>query len=410
MIDSPVIPAPASGHPVALCGADLELPALYTRLLKLGWDEVPPWKFLRGERFREVQRRVAAEAAGESLIPFAVHTQRDTVACFRPRAHGAAQVLMLHPRLGLESFTLEPSFEAWLQGVSDAWESRESHELEAPRGRPLPSPTPTMDEGQDTRSTTRRHLLRVLREHDVDLDFVSVEAEDRAPADPAQRRLHERVRGERGERLYADMLFVLTQHRYPDRMARWLWSRILAHKRELTRLLGREVQVTVASLDFLTQHSHLVDGALVLCSEDELNQVADVALRDGLTGLFDQATFKVRLQRELERTTRYHSPLSLLICDLDHSQAPERRARPPGRGRGPGRGRRDPLRRGAGRRRPARYGGEEFAILLPRPLAEDADPGPADSARRRSALRRDPERDLSCGVAAAPEDGRRPTS
>ncbi|MFH1879115.1 MAG: GGDEF domain-containing protein [Candidatus Omnitrophota bacterium] len=42
------------------------------------------------------------------------------------------------------------------------------------------------------------------------------------------------------------------------------------------------------------------------------------AVHDGLTGLYTQKYFKEHLEREINRSKRYHSPVSLIMCDIDH--------------------------------------------------------------------------------------------
>lgn len=42
------------------------------------------------------------------------------------------------------------------------------------------------------------------------------------------------------------------------------------------------------------------------------------AVHDGLTGLYTQKYFKEHLEREINRSQRYKSPLSLVMCDIDH--------------------------------------------------------------------------------------------
>jgi diguanylate cyclase (GGDEF)-like protein len=47
-------------------------------------------------------------------------------------------------------------------------------------------------------------------------------------------------------------------------------------------------------------------------------QLRELALRDGLTGLYNHRHFHVLLKDELERATRYKRPFALIILDLDH--------------------------------------------------------------------------------------------
>ncbi|MEA3489823.1 MAG: GGDEF domain-containing protein [Candidatus Omnitrophota bacterium] len=42
------------------------------------------------------------------------------------------------------------------------------------------------------------------------------------------------------------------------------------------------------------------------------------AVHDGLTGLYTQKYFKEHLEREIHRSQRYKSPLSLVMCDIDY--------------------------------------------------------------------------------------------
>jgi len=405
------------------------LPADYVRFTELGLSGLPPWELLSGEsflrRYGELNApRGASEGSSEAnrlLVPFAERPDRKQVACFCavPRS---PQVIILGVGGSFDRrFTQLPDFGAWVRLAMEDFLARgvtPSPEAELPdpgleSSARSPQPLPLDSEPQpakDSRTTTRKHLMRVLCESELDLGFVSVEAGDQPLRSASMRRHHERVKRERGERLYADMLFVLTQHRYPERMARWLWKRILRHKQELGERLGRPVEVTVASLDYLNSHQDLVEGSLVLCSEDELSQAADVALRDGLTGLFDQATLKLRLKREIERVKRYGGQLSLILLDLDRFKAlNDEHGHLAGDGVLAELGQ---LIEGLARSVDivARYGGEEFAVLLPETSSEDAW---QFAERARLAIQRHFAETfkvtVSLGVATYPGDGLGPT-
>ena len=93
-------------------------------------------------------------------------------------------------------------------------------------------------------------------------------------------------------------------------------------------------------------------------------RLAQLAVTDGLTGLYNHRHLHERLALEIERSARNGLPLSLLMIDVDHFKAyNDRNGHPTG----------DQLLRqlarimGDGRRANdfvARYGGEEFAIVL----------------------------------------------
>lgn len=98
----------------------------------------------------------------------------------------------------------------------------------------------------------------------------------------------------------------------------------------------------------------------------------EMAIHDGLTGLYNHREFHRLLQAELERSQRYKHPLSLLMLDIDHfkrvndtyghqsgDQVLHILA--------------DQLRNGIRKvDYAARYGGEEFIIVLPEMIAPDA--------------------------------------
>jgi diguanylate cyclase (GGDEF)-like protein len=94
------------------------------------------------------------------------------------------------------------------------------------------------------------------------------------------------------------------------------------------------------------------------------SRLAQLAVTDGLTGLFNHRHLHERLALEIERSARNGLPLSLLMIDVDHFKSyNDRHGHPAG----------DELLRqlarimGDGRRANdfvARYGGEEFAIVL----------------------------------------------
>jgi len=56
-------------------------------------------------------------------------------------------------------------------------------------------------------------------------------------------------------------------------------------------------------------------------------------VKDGLTGVHNRRYFLERLKAEFQHSQRQQTSSSLMIFDLDHFQAGERHARPPGRRR-----------------------------------------------------------------------------
>ncbi len=250
----------------------------------------------------------------------------------------------------------------------------------------------------------RRRLLRMVEEDEIDLDFVAAEAGDR-PLDAGERARHERIRAERGDRFHADLIFALAHERLPPDEAERLWAALRAHRARMALALGRPVSIAVGALDYLTAGASEEGESLVICRERRLASLADVALRDGLTGLFDHATFRARLRGELDRFQRHRSPFAVLLLDVDRfKEVNDRHGHRVGDAvlRRIARLIRDEARRIA---TPARVGGDELAVLLP-------GAGPSDAAALGERLRSRIAGafasltgvTVSIGVAACPDD------
>jgi diguanylate cyclase (GGDEF)-like protein len=136
-------------------------------------------------------------------------------------------------------------------------------------------------------------------------------------------------------------------------------------------------------------------------------QLWEMAVTDGLTGLYVRRYFMVKFQEELHRAERYNKALSIVMCDLDHFKRINDSF-----GHTVG----DRVLKAVGRFLQnnirdvdiiARYGGEEFVILLPEAEKEEAF---TVSERLRNSLadmKIDglPQMTVSLGIASYPEDG-----
>jgi diguanylate cyclase (GGDEF)-like protein len=144
-----------------------------------------------------------------------------------------------------------------------------------------------------------------------------------------------------------------------------------------------------------------------LISEPKFASIAEVAIKDGLTELFDHSTFLAKLETEIRRYKRYGSEVSLIMIDLDdfknfndtygHQEG-------------------DRILRGVAALIKkttrdldiaARYGGEEFAIILPQTGSSQA-AGIAERLREQVAKTfcGDRKVTISLGVAACPGDAK----
>lgn len=119
-------------------------------------------------------------------------------------------------------------------------------------------------------------------------------------------------------------------------------------------------------------------AALVKKLEVQTEVLARIAAFDELTGIFNRRSLFHALELEVNRSTRYQRPLSLLMVDLDHFKRVNDE-----HGHGVG----DAVLRQFAQRTQAmlratdvlgRYGGEEFCVILP----ETAGPGASTVAER----------------------------
>ena len=158
--------------------------------------------------------------------------------------------------------------------------------------------------------------------------------------------------------------------------------------------------------------------------EQNVLQLRELSIRDGLTGLYNHSFFRDSLSRMAAQALRANHPLSLLFLDLDNFKAIN-----DSHGHGIG----DQVLRGMGRLLnhqlpsagnrplgrtsdlPARYGGEEFAVILPDTSLDGALVLAEQLRQRVAALPTQPEEQalaslrmaVSCsiGIACLPEHG-----
>lgn len=173
------------------------------------------------------------------------------------------------------------------------------------------TPTPS------TSDAPHSDLLAELNRRTVlDLRLVMALAGERE-LNAREQHVVEKLRHERGEGLFADMLYALTHKSFPTKQAKILWADIGDHRAKLLKQLGRDPGITLAAHDFLVNVSGLLRGA-GLIEEQKFMAMATVASRDGLTGLYDKTTFARLMDDELNRQARFGRPVALVLMDIDH--------------------------------------------------------------------------------------------
>ena len=247
----------------------------------------------------------------------------------------------------------------------------------------------------------KRELMKIAAETEIDLDFVAAVAGDREPS-PEDAGAIERVREKRGESFFADLIFAAVKQRFPPAEAEVVWRAVLRHKYEVSETLGRNVGICVALHDYLSNVLDRLPAAGVV-PEEKLDDIAEVAVTDGLTALLDRPTFDTGLHIEMQRHRRYGTKVSLIMLDIDdfkhfndtqgHQKGDEILTRLGGLI--------DKVVRVTDLA--ARNGGEEFAIILPHTGIEES----RETAERlRATVEREFASDgvtVSLGVANCPE-------
>ena len=253
-----------------------------------------------------------------------------------------------------------------------------------------------------SRETDADRLRGLLAPDALSVGLVSALAGDR-PLTEAESLIIKTLQTKRGDRFYSDLLYAVTHQFFPPVVAGTLWQDILRHKCEMSRALRRNVRITVATLDCLSNLKSEMQLP-TLISEARIAEIADLSLRDGLTGLFNHTSCREILDLELRSCFRYGTVVSLILLDIDDFKRVNDR-------HGHQEGDRVLAELAAAIRVATRdsdiccrYGGEEFAVILPfTGVAEAGAIGERIRAEARRILAGGSPISVSCGVAVCGE-------
>lgn len=172
------------------------------------------------------------------------------------------------------------------------------------------------------------------------------------------------VIAEEGIQAYPVIFHILTHLDLAPEKAKECWDRIIDHRQAMSEALGREVNLRTAVCDYFCSISRTLKNPIVVEIHVFENKANSYKF-DGLTGLYTRAFFDETLEREIARSKRYESELSIIFFDLDDfKKINDRHGHQAG----------DKILKTVAEvimseirteDFPARYGGEEIVVILP---------------------------------------------
>ncbi len=164
-------------------------------------------------------------------------------------------------------------------------------------------------------SKDKNKLFDILNNELFTTKFISGMAGDRSLNEKEKKILEELVEKE-GDDLYVKLLFYITHQIFPIDDSEKLWTEILAHKKKVSKILNRNIEISVATLDYLTNIKNEIKNPKLI-GEAFIGKIAEITSIDSLTKLFNRSYLFLKLKDELDRFKRYGTPFSILLIDID---------------------------------------------------------------------------------------------
>jgi diguanylate cyclase (GGDEF)-like protein len=164
----------------------------------------------------------------------------------------------------------------------------------------------------------RRRAVELFLEESgqVDQDLIEIAAMD-VERDRIQEEMLAKQKASKPETFYSNLIYTLSHLRYDEAEARVLWVNLLSHKYDMSYRLGRNVGIRVAALDYFKNVIGVLDDVKII-EASAFIETAQLAVTDGLTGVFNHRYFQDRLLRDINRIKQDGGCLSLMMVDIDH--------------------------------------------------------------------------------------------
>ena len=115
---------------------------------------------------------------------------------------------------------------------------------------------------------------------------------------------------------FSELIFRLTHEIYEEEKATNLWNEILTHRKNLEKLLSRDVGMLVSTLDYLSNITKDILNPKII-DDLRIEEAATMATRDSLTGLYLRNVFFFLLERLIQEYAKNNKSFSLILIDID---------------------------------------------------------------------------------------------
>lgn len=167
----------------------------------------------------------------------------------------------------------------------------------------------------DASEDYQNRLFQIQNNESFSAKFISGIAGDRIQ-DKEEKKLYDKLLRESGDDFYVKLLFFITHEVFEKQNAFVLWNEIIEHKHMLSSVLNRNVEITVATLDYLSNIKKELSKPQLI-GEAFIGKIAELSSIDPLTKLYNRQHLKQVLDDEFIRYKRYKIAFSIVFIDVD---------------------------------------------------------------------------------------------